>query len=85
MEVKELAKKFKSLIAERDLIIDFGDEGYNARCQEIDDQLIPEIIKQVPPELMHGFNELINNEGLLEALLAMKHHKLESVKKLTLN
>jgi len=60
VDIKQLAKQFNSLIAERDLIVDFGEGGYNERCTEIDDVLIPQIIKQVPRGTMNEFNELIN-------------------------
>ena len=60
MDVKQLAEQFNSLITERDLIVDFGEDGYNERCTEIDDKLIPWIIRQVPPGTMNEFNELIN-------------------------
>jgi len=69
VDIKQLAKQFNSLIAERDLIVDFGEGGYNERCTEIDDVLIPQIISQIPKGMKDGFDELINNEGLLEALL----------------
>jgi len=51
-------KQFQDLIDERDFIVDFGE--YNERCTEIDDQLIPEIIKKIPSGMMNKFNELIN-------------------------
>ena len=51
--------QFKELIKERDSLID--SEGYNQRCQEIDDQLIPDIINQVPKGMMNQFNQLINS------------------------
>lgn len=60
MSVVELAKQFNELIAERDLIVDFGEDGYNERCTEIDEVLIPAIIKRVPHGEMEKFNELIN-------------------------
>lgn len=56
--LKELAKQFQDLIDERDFIVDFGE--YNDRCTEIDDVLIPQIIKKVPKGMMAKFNELIN-------------------------
>ena len=54
----KLALKFKNLIIERDELIDTV--GYNSRCQKIDDELIPDIIKQVIPEMQNRFNSFIN-------------------------
>jgi hypothetical protein len=59
-DVKELAKEFVELIEERDFIVEFN-ETYNDRCIEIDDVLIPAIIKQIPQGTMNEFNELINS------------------------
>ena len=61
VDIKQLAKQFNSLIAERDLIVDFGEDGYNERCTEIDDVLIPQIIKQVPQGTMNEFNTSIHS------------------------
>ena len=59
--LKELVKQFQDLIDERDFIVDFGE--YNERCTEIDDQLIPEIIKKIPSGMMNKFNELVNQKS----------------------
>jgi len=56
----DLSNQFIKLIDERDSIID--SEGYNARCEEIDDDLIPQIIKKVPKGKMDLFNKLINRK-----------------------
>ena len=55
----DLSNQFNELIDERDSIIDSG-AGYNARCETIDDDLIPQIIKKIPKEKMDQFNQLIN-------------------------
>jgi hypothetical protein len=60
MNVSELAKQFRKLIDERDSI-PFHKQETNARCVEIDDVLIPAIIKQIPSREMELFNELIND------------------------
>jgi hypothetical protein len=59
-DVKELAEQFRKLIDERDSIPFYKHET-NARCVEIDEVLIPAIIKQIPPGTMNEFNELIND------------------------
>ncbi|MFM6214496.1 hypothetical protein, partial [Planktothrix sp.] len=56
----DLSNQFIKLIDERDSIID--SEGYNARCEEIDDDLIPQIIKKIPKGKMDLFNKLINRK-----------------------
>ncbi|MFM6194490.1 MAG: hypothetical protein ACKPEN_07795 [Planktothrix sp.] len=56
----DLSNQFIKLIDERDSIID--SEGYNARCETIDDDLIPQIIKKVPKGKMDLFNKLINRK-----------------------
>ncbi|MFM6451586.1 MAG: hypothetical protein ACKPH7_07230 [Planktothrix sp.] len=56
----DLSNQFIKLIDERDSIID--SEGYNARCEEIDDDLIPQIIKKIPKWKMDLFNKLINRK-----------------------
>ena len=66
MDVKQLAERFVELIEERDFIVEFNtsvgiSEIYNDRCIEIDDVLIPAIIKQIPQGTMNEFNELINS------------------------
>ena len=55
----DLINQFIKLIDERNSIIDSG-AGYNARCETIDDDLIPQIIKKIPKEKMDQFNQLIN-------------------------
>jgi hypothetical protein len=60
VDVKQLAEEFARLIKERDSI-PFHKQGTNARCVEIDDVLIPQIIKQVPSGSMKEFNVLINS------------------------
>ncbi|MFM6211991.1 hypothetical protein [Planktothrix sp.] len=59
---KKLAKQFIELVEERDFIVEFND-GYNEKCHEIDDQLIPQIIRQIPSGIMPKFNELVNQKG----------------------
>jgi hypothetical protein len=59
-DVKELAKEFANLIQERDSI-PFYEQETNARCVEIDEVLIPAIIKRVPRGTMKEFNTLINS------------------------
>lgn len=59
MSIEQLAKQFIELVKERDSEVDyFG--GYNGRCYEIDDKLIPKILDQVPSNEMDRFNQLIN-------------------------
>lgn len=60
--LKELAKQFIELVEERDFIVEFND-GYNDRCTEIDDVLIPQILRQVPSGMMPKFNELVNQKS----------------------
>jgi hypothetical protein len=59
-DVKELAEEFARLIQERDSI-PFHKQETNARCIEIDEVLIPAIIKRVPRGAMKEFNTLINS------------------------
>jgi hypothetical protein len=59
-DVKELAEEFARLIQERDSI-PFHKQETNARCIEIDEVLIPAIIKRVPRGTMKEFNTLINS------------------------
>lgn len=59
MDVIQLADQFLELIEERDFIVEFND-GYNERCYEIDDVLVPQILAQVPQGEMDKFNQLIN-------------------------
>jgi hypothetical protein len=59
-DVKELAEEFARLIQERDSI-PFHKQETNARCIEIDEVLIPAIIKRVPWGTMKEFNTLINS------------------------
>ena len=59
-DVKELAEEFARLIQERDSI-PFHEQETNARCVEIDEVLIPAIIKRVPRGTMKEFNTLINS------------------------
>lgn len=59
-DVKELAEEFARLIQERDSI-PFHEQETNARCVEIDEILIPAIIKRVPLGTMKEFNTLINS------------------------
>jgi uncharacterized protein with HEPN domain len=54
----KLALKFKSLINERDALI--HGNGYDTRCYKIDDELIPDIIKEVIPAMRDRFNTFIN-------------------------
>jgi hypothetical protein len=54
-DVKELAEEFARLIQERDSI-PFHKQETNARCIEIDEVLIPAIIKRVPRGAMKEFN-----------------------------
>lgn len=61
MNTQQLANLFVELIKERDFIVDF--DKYNERCQEIDDELIPKIIEQVPQGEMDQFNKIINNQA----------------------
>ena len=58
--MKELAEEFARLIQERDSI-PFHKQETNPRCVEIDDVLIPAIIKQVPRGTMEEFNKLVNS------------------------
>lgn len=57
--LKELVKQFLELVEERDFIVESND-GYNDRCTEIDDKLIPQLLQQIPPGMMGKFNELVN-------------------------
>lgn len=57
--LKELAKQFIELVEERDFVVEY--DGYNDRCTEIDDKLIPQIIAQIPPGMMGKFNQLVNS------------------------
>jgi hypothetical protein len=59
-DVKELAEEFARLIQERDSI-PFHKQETNARCIEIDEVLIPAIIKRIPRGTMKEFNTLINS------------------------
>jgi hypothetical protein len=59
-DVKELAEEFARLIQERDSI-PLHKQETNARCIEIDEVLIPAIIKRVPRGTMKEFNTLINS------------------------
>lgn len=59
--IEKLAEQFRALIAERDFILDFA--GYNQRCYEIDDVLIPNLVKQIPSGMMDKFNQLVNSKG----------------------
>ena len=59
MDVVQLADQFLELIEERDFIVEFNN-GYNERCYEIDDRLIPHVLDQVPQGEMDKFNQLIN-------------------------
>lgn len=54
----KLALKFKNLIIERDELVDTV--GYNSRCQKIDNELIPDIVKEVIPGMRNRFNNFIN-------------------------
>lgn len=55
----ELAKQFRDLIEERDQR-PYYEHEIDPRCVEIDDILIPKIIKKIPSGMMNKFNELIN-------------------------
>jgi hypothetical protein len=66
--VEQLAERFINLIIERDLTVAIFDCGYDERCQEIDDKLIPEIIGKIPKKEMDQFNELVNNPAAYERL-----------------
>lgn len=59
MDIKQLAEQFLELITERDCEVDYYG-GYNERCYEIDDKLIPQIISQIPSGMMGEFNQLAN-------------------------
>ncbi len=59
-DVKELAEEFARLIQERDSI-PLHKQETNARCIEIDEVLIPAIIKRVSRGTMKQFNTLINS------------------------
>lgn len=63
--LKELAKQFQDLIKERDQR-PYYEHEIDPRCVEIDDVLIPQIIKKVPKGMMAKFNELINKIDFID-------------------
>lgn len=60
-EPQELFEKFRSLIEERDQI-PYHQHEQDARCREIDDILIPSLLKQIGQAgQMQQFNEFVSS------------------------